>query len=152
MAYAVQMNLTKKATGLEPWRWLFIIEGLAAIFVGVVTLIVLPRFADRMKGGKNWLLKPDKVRLAVDRAKGYNSPGVTFSWMQIWTAVRDPKSWLFACINAGVALGIASMGNFLPTFVKSFGYSAGTYLLRRMDPKCKPADLLATQKEHSFSQ
>jgi hypothetical protein len=129
IAYAVQKDLSKNAMDLEPWRWLFIIEGCAAIFIGVVTAIVLPRFADKMRGKKSWLLNASEIQLAVERSKGYNSAGAKFNAMQIWIALKDPKSWLFACINAGVALGIASVGNFLPTFVKAFGYSAGKHRL-----------------------
>ncbi|KAJ9604883.1 hypothetical protein H2200_010998 [Cladophialophora chaetospira] len=123
IAYGVQKDLTNESTGLGPWRWLFIIEGIAAMSVGVVTIFVIPRFADKIKGRKNWLLTPTDVHIALERAKGYNTVGANVDVKQIWTALKDPKSWLFACINAGVALGIASVGNFLPTFVRSFGYS-----------------------------
>ncbi len=126
IAYGVQKDLTEKATGLEPWRWLFIIDGTAAMAVGIVTIIVIPRFADKMGGRKNLLLNATDIRVAIERAKGYNTIGAKVDFTQIWSTLKDPKSWLFACINAGVALGIASVGNFLPTFVRAFGYSAST--------------------------
>lgn len=38
----------------------------------------------------------------------------------------DPKCWAFGLMNAGVALGISSVGAFLPTFIKELGFSPGT--------------------------
>jgi MFS family permease len=138
IAYGVQKDLTEKVTGLEPWRLLFIIEGSAAMFVGILTMIVLPRFADKMGKRKNWLLSATDVDLANERARGYNTIGAKVDVRQIWTALQDPKSWLFACINAGVALGIASVGSFLPTFVREFGYSASMTHLG----KCRPQPMM----------
>lgn len=55
----------------------------------------------------------------------YNTVGAKVDLKQMWAAAKDPKCWLFASANSGVALGIASVGLFLPTFVKEFGYSTG---------------------------
>lgn len=104
---------------------MFIIEGVCAIAVGITTYLVFPRFADRLSSRKNWLLNDRDIAVALQRSKGLNTVGAKFTWMHILTTLQDPKSWLFACINAGVALGISSVGNFLPTFIRTFGYSPG---------------------------
>ncbi|KAL4963423.1 major facilitator superfamily domain-containing protein [Aspergillus stella-maris] len=48
------------------WRWLFIIEGLATIVLGVIAMIVLPDFP----GTTKWLTEPERIvaqaRLAID--------------------------------------------------------------------------------------
>jgi hypothetical protein len=56
----------------------------------------------------------------------YNTVGAKVNARQFLTVLKDPKCWLFALINAGVATGIASVGLFLPTFVQEFGFSRGT--------------------------
>ena len=43
---------------------------------------------------------------------------------QILVALKDPKSWVYALIQACIATGVGTVGVFLPTFVKAFGYSA----------------------------
>lgn len=96
-----------------------------AMFVGILAFLCLPRFADQMTDRKSWLLTPSEIQLALDRAKGYNTLGAKVDLWKILTTLKDPKSWLFALVNAGVALGIASVGNFLPSIVRSFGYSPG---------------------------
>lgn len=55
----------------------------------------------------------------------YNTLRSKIDFRQILVALKDPKSWALASINAGVALGISSVGSFLPTFIKAYGFSAG---------------------------
>ncbi|KAH0843473.1 hypothetical protein FOPE_08711 [Fonsecaea pedrosoi] len=124
ISFGIQRHLTLEKTGLAPWRWLFIIEGVLAVAVGTTVILVIPNFADRMKKLKTWLFSEAELKLAIERSKDYNTTGANIDVRQIWATFKDPKSYMFAIINAGVALGIASVGNFLPTFVKSFGYSA----------------------------
>lgn len=110
--------------------------------VGILTWIFLPRFPDQMKDGKHWLFNKDEIALAAERSSsksplsllertqlkhsGYNTLGAKLELKQIWVTLKDPKSWAFAMINGGIALGISSVGVFLPSFIKSFGYSPGT--------------------------
>lgn len=68
IAYGVQRNLTKTVTGRAPWEWLFIIDGTIAIFIGLLTWLLLPRFADQITG-KHWLLRKEEIDLAVERLK-----------------------------------------------------------------------------------
>ncbi|OQV03400.1 hypothetical protein CLAIMM_08449 [Cladophialophora immunda] len=123
ISYAVNSRLTVAKTGREPWRWLFIIEGSIAMFVGLLTVILLPSFADQMKHGKNWLFNKSDVRLLIERAKRNNTMGAKVELRQIWVALLDPKSYVFALVQAAVGLGVSSVGNFLPTLVADFGYS-----------------------------
>jgi hypothetical protein len=58
-------------------------------------------------------------------------------WPQIWTAFKDPKSYLTATIYGALCLGIASITSFLPTFISEFGFS------RRMSLLCPPIPLPA---------
>ena len=56
----------------------------------------------------------------------YNTVDAKVNLKQLLMVLKDVKCWLFALINAGVAFGIGSVGLFLPTFVKEFGFSKGT--------------------------
>ena len=69
IAYAIQKTLTLERTGKEPWRWLFIIEGSMALFVGALVVILLPRFPDQLRGRKHWLFRPEEIELAIQRMK-----------------------------------------------------------------------------------
>lgn len=67
IAYAIGKNLNKENSGRSPWQWLFLIEGVIAIFVGLVVIILLPPFPDKMKNGKNWLFSKEEINLAIQR-------------------------------------------------------------------------------------
>lgn len=69
IAYGIQKNLTLEATGKESWRWLFIIEGTLAMFVGALALLLLPNFPEQQRGKKHWLYRQDEIEVAINRLR-----------------------------------------------------------------------------------
>ena len=69
IAYGVQHNLTYAATGRYPWQWLFIIEGVLAIGVGILIIILLPRVPDDLSAHNkgHWLFDKAEIELAKTR-------------------------------------------------------------------------------------
>lgn len=53
----------------------------------------------------------------------FNTLGTGIRWSQVLAALRDPKSWAFVFMQFGVATGIGTIGSFLPTFIRGFGFS-----------------------------
>lgn len=53
----------------------------------------------------------------------YNTENAKVSFKQIWACFIDPKSYAWAILNGTTGLCLSSVGVFLPTFVKDFGYS-----------------------------
>lgn len=66
IAYGVQKNLDQRS-GYAAWQWLYIIEGVVGIFVGLCVLLLLPQFPDRITG-KHWLFTREDIELAVTRS------------------------------------------------------------------------------------
>ncbi|OQU96216.1 hypothetical protein CLAIMM_02327 [Cladophialophora immunda] len=121
IAYGVQKGLDG-THGMSSWQWLFLVEGIPSIAVGILILLLLPQFPDRLK--KHWLFTEDEIALAVSRASAYNVAGAKIKWSDVLRALREPKTYMVACIYGGVGMGSAAVGNFLPSIIKSFGYSA----------------------------
>jgi hypothetical protein len=114
-----------------------------AVFIGVLTFIYLPNFPDQMKQGKNWPFNKEEVKFAINRVSGiyrllrslpkrdspyslgHNTLGAKVNLKQVLTTLRDLKSWVFAFLNAGLAIGISSVGLFLASFIHEFGFSTG---------------------------
>ena len=110
-----------------------------AIGVGIITWICLPRFPDKLKDHKHWLFTPEEIEIACKRAAcktifmtyisrltfltAYNTIGAKVIPLQIWVALKDPKTWAFILIQAGIGAGVGTVGVFLPSFIKAFGYS-----------------------------
>ena len=107
--------------------------------VGIACCMILPPFPDKMKR-KHWLFTPSELERACERAackcaKGFctnksltkflafNTIGAKINYKQLWAGMKDPKTWAFMAMQTGVAQGIGTVGVFLPSFVKEFGYS-----------------------------
>ncbi|KAK4504577.1 hypothetical protein PRZ48_005493 [Zasmidium cellare] len=67
IVYAVGNSLRLDNTGRESWRWLLIIEGSMAMFVGLLVWLILPPSPDKLKR-KTWLLSSDEVLMALQRS------------------------------------------------------------------------------------
>jgi ACS family tartrate transporter-like MFS transporter len=83
--------------GLGGWQWLFLVEGLPAILLGVAILFLLP---DSPAAAK-WLSAGEKVwiegRLAADRT----APGVSADHGAL-AALMDPRVWLLGLVSTCV--------------------------------------------------
>ena len=102
--------------GLQGWQWLFLIEGLPAVALGIIVLGVLP---DRPEDVA-WLSEPERAwlgdTLAAERAR---NSAVT-SGQGVW---RNPRVWLLAAAYTGLVGLNAGLGVFLPLIFKVFNLS-----------------------------
>jgi ACS family tartrate transporter-like MFS transporter len=85
--------------GLAGWQWLFLIEGLPAIVLGIVFLGLLPDGpADAF-----WLTEPE--RAAILAAVDQDTASSEARHHSVAPAFRDPRVWLigafFMCVQAG---------------------------------------------------
>lgn len=123
------------AKGLLSWRWIFIIEGSATVFIALLAIFVLPDFP----ANTSWLTDQER-QLALYRLE------VDASGEQDWVSsdtqpllegfkllLRDSKNWVLVFIVYGAASSI-SINAFFPTVVKSFGKSNTETLLLTAPP------------------
>jgi MFS family permease len=119
---------------LAAWRWLFIIEGLATLILGVIALFVLPDFP----GTTKWLSDVEKIvgqaRLAVDAGSDVllDAEKVPISRGLIWAA-KDVRTWLFACLQMSTTASI-SYSHFFPTLIQQLGFKNSTTVLLLTSP------------------
>lgn len=97
--------------GLAGWQWMFLVEGLPCIVMGVLTLFVLP---DR-PAQANWLSDGEKRLLAAEL-------GSACARHHSFSAIlRNPKIYLLACAYFCIIASIYAMSFWLPTIIKSQG-------------------------------
>ena len=120
--------------GLAAWRWLFILEGLATVILGVIALFVLPDFP----GTTKWLTETEKIvaqaRLAVDSGNDTLLDAEEVSIMRglAWAA-KDVRTWIFACLQMSTTASI-SYSHFFPTLIEQLGFKNNTTVLLLTSP------------------
>jgi D-galactonate transporter len=102
--------------GYHGWQWVFLIEGLPTVLVGILLYRVL---ADHPRDA-TWLSEREKTivqeQLALDRS------GQTQTHHgRLAAALADPRTWILAFIYFTCAGGGYTLSFWLPTMVKSLG-------------------------------
>jgi MFS family permease len=117
--------------GLAGWRWIFMAEGLPSIALGFAAYRLLPNFPDTAP----FLTKSER-EIAVSRL-GAHAPSVNdphFDLHQFKLALKDPALGVF-CLGYWCLMSpVHSMSMFLPTIVRSFGFSSSVSLLLSAPP------------------
>ena len=99
--------------GWAGWQWLFLLEGLPSVFMGVAVLFVLD---DSIRGAK-WLTTAEKdlleSRIAADqKSQAHLSVGRT---------LRDPRVLLLAGLYFCFIMGLYGVSFWLPQLIKGMG-------------------------------
>ncbi len=102
--------------GLVGWQWMFIIQGVPAIFLTIAVLRVLtnkPEDADWLNAEeKSWLagvMEAERIQKEMHR---------TTNLAAVFLSVRV---WLFGLMYFGIAIGVYGLTLWLPQIIKGFG-------------------------------
>lgn len=101
--------------GLSGWQWMFLIEAIPAVLLGIVTFFYL----DDTIRDANWLTAEEKNVLAVNisadnRTKSSSPHGIVGTMM-------DLRVWLMCLIYFCFVLGQYGLNFWMPTMVKASG-------------------------------
>ncbi|KAI1333497.1 major facilitator superfamily transporter [Xylariaceae sp. FL0016] len=116
------------ASGLAGWRWLFLVEGIISMVVGIVAVFMLPDHFETAW----WLSEDEKalMRIRHEQTAVYVGESETFDRAEVKLAFRDPKVWLSAACQFCANTCSFGFGTFLPVIIKGFGFgSVKTQLL-----------------------
>ncbi|GAB7533917.1 MFS transporter [Burkholderia sp. 3C] len=102
--------------GLADWQWLFIIEGIPSVALGILVLFVL---ADR-PADANWLTEGEK-QIVMETVKGAKPVGERDH--SFGSTLRDPRLYLLSIVYFTIAAGLYIISFWLPTMVRSFHVS-----------------------------
>lgn len=97
--------------GLAGWQWMFLLEGLPCVFLGVLTFFIL---ANRPAEAP-WLSAAEKDLLASELGP---SGGGAHSFRAV---LRDPKIYVLACAYFCIIFSIYAMSFWLPAILKAQG-------------------------------
>lgn len=99
--------------GLAGWQWLFLIESVPSLLIGIAALFYLD---DGIRATK-WLTPAEQHLLASNiQADGHRKTAVSLS-----AVFRRPIVWVLALVYFGAAMGQYGFGFWLPSIIKSMG-------------------------------
>ena len=100
--------------GLAGWRWMFVLEAIPAVLIGIWCLFYL----DRSVRSATWLTEDEKV--VVERAIAEDSAHKSVHG-KVLDSFKEPKVWLMAFIYFCFVMGQYALTFWMPTFVESTG-------------------------------
>lgn len=115
------------AGGMRGWQWMFLLEGIPSVLLGLVCYFYL---ADKPSKAK-WLSAAEQQLVARTLAADKDSqPGAAHGHAagQFRAAVTDGRVWVLALIYFSAACGNYAFTFWLPTMIKSLGVSSLTQI------------------------
>jgi len=102
--------------GLSGWQWLFILEGLPAVILGVLVWRYLPDGPDKAV----WLEVDERAALSMrldrERRLGNHNRQRSFS-----EAISNLTIWLLSLVYFAIVFGLYGVTFWLPQIIRSFG-------------------------------
>ena len=116
--------------GLAGWQWMFILEAIPALILGVVVFFYMtdrPELAKWLKEDeRTWLVNKMNAEAAN---KGKNAHG------SIWSGLMNPRVLALSLIYFGTSAGLYTLGIWAPQIIKQLGVSSMTVgLLNAIPP------------------
>mgnify|MGYP003417434816 CR=1 FL=1 len=102
--------------GLHGWQWLYIIEGIPAILLGLLTPILM---TDRPRDAK-WLNPEEREWLAstMDKELAVKSGTGNHNFL---AGLKDKRTLTYSALYFGLVCGIYGLGLWMPTIVSALG-------------------------------
>ncbi|EEB90002.1 hypothetical protein MPER_11850 [Moniliophthora perniciosa FA553] len=135
----VAFGIQHANVAISNWRLLFIVEGVPAVLLGVLTMFLLPNRPESTS-----FLNEREREIALDRMNRATSGdvGQTVNKSHIGLAFRDWRIYVGGVIYFGLNASLASTSAFLPTIIKTFGYSKANSQLLTVPPYAVAAVVL----------
>ncbi len=104
--------------GIAAWQWLFLLQGLPTVFLGIGILFLL---SDGVAQAA-WLTEEERSNLqnALIEDEKNKPEGVSES---LADALRNPSVWILGAIYFCIQSGVYAIGFWLPSIIKSSGLS-----------------------------
>ncbi|MBM4228110.1 MAG: MFS transporter [Gammaproteobacteria bacterium] len=100
---------------LAGWQWLFILEGLPSVLMGIATLFHL----DDGPGHARWLLPAERAHLMAAVEVEQSQAG----HHRVLDGLRLPAVWLLSGVYFAFVLGLYGLNFWLPTIIRELGYT-----------------------------
>ncbi|KAA0695720.1 MFS transporter [Neorhizobium sp. P12A] len=104
--------------GLHGWQWMFLIEGVPALIMGLVVLFALPEEPKTAS-----FLNDEERQWLTNRLDNEREAQETVERFSVGRALVDPRVLLMCLIAVGLVIGTTGIAIWMPQFIKQFGLS-----------------------------
>lgn len=109
--------------GLHGWQWMFILEGLPAVFLAFYIWFRLPN----KPADASWLSQEDKALLHEQLAAEDDGAGSrTHGFKALVPVAKDPIIWLVIAVYFAHQVAVYSLSYFLPAMISDFDANMST--------------------------
>ncbi|KAF9225037.1 MFS general substrate transporter [Gyrodon lividus] len=128
LAFAI--NFMHNDGGLEGWSWIFILEGIATVLVGLIGVLVMVDYPSTAK-----FLTVEEREFVIQRRRRETVDDEEHDVArQIRAAFTDWQVWALAIIQLSAIAPLYGITYFLPTIINNFGYSTSVSQLLTIPP------------------
>ncbi|CAK1367966.1 unnamed protein product [Cercospora beticola] len=110
--------------GKPGWAWIFILEGLATILVGIASYWMVHDFPDEAK-----FLSDDDRKRVIRRLQADNQGSAKhedFKMKYFWQSMKDWKTYAYCVVYMGCDMPLYAFSLFLPTIIREGGFAGGS--------------------------
>jgi len=118
------MEFLDGVNGWHGWQWLFLLEGLPSVMLGILVLVLLddgPRKAKWLSAAERTLV----LQHLADDETAKASASLKHKFTDIFL---DGRVWLLSFTYLCMMIGFYAVNFWMPTIIQEFGLDAGSYL------------------------
>jgi MFS family permease len=113
------------ASGLRGWQWLFLLEGLPSVAMGVVILAFLVDGPNKAK----WLSQSERELVLAQLAEEESAKGALGQRHGLMEIFSDIRIWAFSLVYFTGALCLYTTNFWMPTLISEFGVGSSDFLM-----------------------
>ncbi|KAL4888673.1 MFS general substrate transporter [Aspergillus ambiguus] len=129
------LNHLDGRAGLRGWQWMFLVHGIAASIIGIVTYWWMVDFPENSQSSFCFLSE-EESQLAVKRLQNDKQVVIAerFRWSTIAINLLDLKTYFFCVLAFTNNMASTSLSYFLPIIIKGMGFDSNTSMLLSTPP------------------
>ncbi|KAF8972548.1 major facilitator superfamily domain-containing protein [Flammula alnicola] len=129
--FAYALTLMKGLGGLNGWSWIFAIEGIITIVLGILTWLFVPDFPDKSR-----FLSVEERKMILDRVEADRGDSIPdeMTMAKLIKHLTDPLVWAFCYMFLASTVPAYAIGFFITIILFGMGYSETDALLLTAPP------------------
>ncbi|KAK1233747.1 hypothetical protein PQX77_003094, partial [Marasmius sp. AFHP31] len=122
--------------GLESWRWIFLIEGIVTVLLGIMVFIVL---VDTPARSTSWLTEEEIKYLVLRKVQENGGHKIDakshkFNWHILWSVLTDWQIYLLGLVYCSSTVPNYALKFSMPTIIKGMGFTSANAQLMTIGP------------------